>query len=124
MTEWLEYQTPTPVEVYEYWTMFFDGSLKWEGGGASIVLVSPTGEKLKYILLLHFEVSNNAAEYEAILYGLWIAISLCIKRLVIHGDSQLVIAQIMKDNDTVDPKMTAYCQEVRKLEDRIATDSS
>ena len=94
IVEWLEYQTPTPVEVYEYWTMFFDGSLKWEGGGAGIVLVSPTGEKLKYILLLHFEVSNNAAEYEAILYGLRIAISLCIKRLVIHGDSQLVVIMI------------------------------
>ena len=25
----------------------------------------------------------------------------------------------MKDNDTVDPKMTAYCQEVRKLEDKF-----
>ncbi|XP_066360888.1 uncharacterized protein [Miscanthus floridulus] len=69
IAEWMEYQTPTPVEVYEYWTMFFDGSLKREGGGAGI-------------------------------------------SLVIHGDSQLVVAQIMKDNDTVDPKMTAYCQEV------------
>ena len=67
--------------------MFFDGSLKREGGGAGIVLVSPTGEKLKYILQLHFEVSNNAAKYEAILYGLRIAISLCIQSLVIHGYS-------------------------------------
>lgn len=110
IAEWMEYQTPTPVEVYEYWTMFFDGSLKREGSGAGIILVSPTGEKLKYIPQLHFEVSNNAIEYEAILYGLRIAISLCIKRLVNHGDSQLVVAQIMKDNDTVDPKMTTYCQ--------------
>lgn len=108
----MEYQKPTPAEVYEYLTMFFDGSIKQEGGGAGIVLVLPTSEKLKYILQLHFEVSNNAAEYEAILYGLGIAIYLCIKRLVIHRDSQLVIAQILKDNDIVDSKMTAYYQEV------------
>jgi hypothetical protein len=28
MSEWRENQIPTPVDKPEYWTMYFDGSLK------------------------------------------------------------------------------------------------
>ena len=62
----------------EVWKMYFDGSLKLEGAGAGVVFTSPAGEKLKYVLLILFPVSNNAAEYEALLHGLRIAISLWI----------------------------------------------
>jgi hypothetical protein len=30
--------------------MYFDGSLKLEGVGAWVLLISPTGEQLKYVL--------------------------------------------------------------------------
>jgi hypothetical protein len=30
--------------------MYFDGSLKIEGAGAGVLLISPKGEQLKYIL--------------------------------------------------------------------------
>jgi ribonuclease HI len=36
-------------------------------------------------------VSNNAAEYEACLYGLHFATELGVKHLFIYGDSTLVI---------------------------------
>ena len=58
--------------------MYFDSSLMIEGAGAGIVLISPTGERLKYVLQIHFSASNNAAEYEALLHGLRITISLGI----------------------------------------------
>src|SRR5438105_3692515 len=80
ITEWTEVQTPAITEKLEYWTMYFDGSLMIEGAGAGIVLISPTGERLKYVLQIHFPASNNAAEYEALLHGLRIAISLGIRR--------------------------------------------
>jgi ribonuclease HI len=38
-----------------------------------------------------FEVSNNKAEYEALLYGLRLAVSLGIKLLLFYGDSLLVV---------------------------------
>ena len=53
--------------------MYFDGSLMIEGAGAGIMLIFPTGERLKYVLQIHFPASNNAAEYEALLHGLRIA---------------------------------------------------
>jgi hypothetical protein len=42
--------------------MYFDGSLKLEGAGAWVLLISPTGEQLKYILQIFWKVANNEAE--------------------------------------------------------------
>jgi hypothetical protein len=50
MAEWWENQLPTPTERLEHWVMCFDGSLKLEGAGAGVLLISPTGKQLKYVL--------------------------------------------------------------------------
>ena len=50
MAEWQENQVPTPTERPEHWVMYFDGSLKLEGAGAGVLLISPKGQQLKYIL--------------------------------------------------------------------------
>src|SRR5207237_8701907 len=63
-----------------------------------------------------FPASNNAAEYEALLYGLRITISLSIRWLVVRGDSELVVNQVQKEYSCTSTKMSAYCQEVRKQE--------
>jgi hypothetical protein len=44
--------------------MYFDDSLNLEGAGAGVLLISPTGEQLKYVLQIFWKVSNNEAEYE------------------------------------------------------------
>src|SRR5207244_3880284 len=93
-----------------------DGSLMMEGASAGMVLISPIDERLKYVLQIYFPASNNAAEYEALLHGLRIAISLGIRRLAVHGDSELVVNQVQKEYSCTSAKMSAYCQEVRKLE--------
>jgi hypothetical protein len=48
-----------------------------------------------------------------------IAIELGVRRLDARGDSQLVIDQVMKNSHCRDPKMEAYCDEVRRLEDKF-----
>jgi hypothetical protein len=50
MAEWRENQLPTPAERPEHWVTYFDGSLKLEGDGAGVLLISPMGEQLKYVL--------------------------------------------------------------------------
>jgi hypothetical protein len=79
ISECRENQMPTPVDKPEHRTMYFDGSLKLDGGGAGVLFISPKGEQLKYVLQILWEVSNNEAEYEALLHGLRLAISLGIK---------------------------------------------
>ena len=53
------------------WTLFFDGSKNIEGSGARIILISPSGDKLRYVLQLNFSsCTNNVAEYKALLHGI------------------------------------------------------
>nr|ABF98738.1 retrotransposon protein, putative, Ty3-gypsy subclass [Oryza sativa Japonica Group] len=119
LAEWTECQEDMPEEKMEYWTMHFDGSKRLTGTGAGVVLISPTGERLSYVLWINFSASHNVAEYEALLHGLRIAISLGIRRLIVRGDSQLVVNQVMKEWSCLDDNMTAYRQEVRKLENKF-----
>jgi ribonuclease HI len=99
--------------------MYSDGSLMKTGADAGLLFISPLGKHLRYVLRLHFPASNNVAEYEALVNGLRIAIELGVRRLDARGDSQLVIDQVMKNSHCRDPKMEAYCDEVRCLEDKF-----
>jgi hypothetical protein len=119
VAEWVDTQLPTAPIQPELWTMFFDRSLMKTGAGAGLLFISPLGKHLRYVLLLHFSASNNVAEYEALVNGLRIAIELGVWRLDARGDSQLVIDQVMKNSHCCDPKMEAYCDEVRRLEDKF-----
>jgi ribonuclease HI len=119
VAEWVDTQLPTALIQPELWTMFFDGSLMKTGAGAGLLFISPLGKHLRYVLRLHFLASNNVAEYEALVNGLRIAIELGVRRLDARGDSQLVIDQVMKNSHCRDPKMEAYCDEVRRLEDKF-----
>jgi ribonuclease HI len=119
VSEWTEQQVPDNPKTAEVWRMYFDGSLKLQGAGAGILFIAPGGEQLKYALQLLFPASNNAAEYEALIHGLNIAISLDIKRLMVYGDSLVVISQINKEWDCSNDSMGKYCTAVRKLEDKF-----
>jgi ribonuclease HI len=96
--------------------MYFDSALNLEGAGADVLFISPQGEQLKYVLQIHYKASNNSAEYESLIHGLRIAVSLGIKRLLAFGDSKVVIEQVNKEWDCVKDTMDAYCDEIRKLE--------
>jgi len=74
--------------------MYFDGSLKINGGSAGVLFISPKGEQLKYVFQILFKVSNNEAKYETLLHGLHLAVSLGIKRLLVYDDSLLVVQQV------------------------------
>jgi ribonuclease HI len=119
LAEWVDTQLPTAPIQPELWTIYFDGSLMKIGAGAGLLFISPLGKHVRYVLRLHFPASNNVAEYEALVNGLCIAIELGVWCLDARGDSQLVIDQVMKNSHCRDQKMEAYCDEVRRLEDKF-----
>jgi ribonuclease HI len=99
--------------------MYFNGSLKLEGAGVGVLLISLAGEQLKYALQIFWKVSNNEAEYEALLHGLRLAASLGIKRLLVYGDSAVVINQVNKSWDHNKENMDTYCLEVHKIKNKF-----
>jgi ribonuclease HI len=97
--------------------MNFDGSKRLEGAGAGVVLVSPQGDKMKYILRMTFpNASNNEAEYEALIHGMKMAKACGATRLKIFGDSHLVAQQVMNKCYTVNDNMIAYKEVYNELE--------
>ena len=72
--------------------MYFDDSKRNTGAGAGVILISPQGDKMKYVLWMNFPLpTNNEAEYEALLHGMRMAKACGATRLEIYGDSNLVV---------------------------------
>ena len=100
--------------------MYFDGAFSRQGAGARAVLISPTQDKLYYVMQLCFEhgekVPKNIAGYEGLIAGLKAAVALGVKRLIIKGDSQILVNFSNKVYERKDEHMEAYLAEVRKTD--------
>jgi ribonuclease HI len=119
LAEWTDTQSPPAQIQAELWTTYFDGSLMKTGVGIGLCFILPLEIYMRYVIRLHFAASNNVAEYEALINVLRITIELRVRHVDVRGDSQLVIDQVMKESSCHDPKMEAYCKEVRRLEDKF-----
>jgi ribonuclease HI len=130
--EWTDPFSDEPPEVEStlpgeeasgLWIMHFDGAFNLPDAGARAVLTSPSGDKIFYAVQLCFKpehkVSNNIAEYEGLLTSLRAANTLGIKRLIVKGDSQLVVNFSNKSYTPKDEHMAAYLEEHQKMEKRF-----
>ena len=52
------------------WKLYVDGAADQRGSGVGLVLVSPEKITIEKSLRLSFSVTNNEAEYEALLIGM------------------------------------------------------
>ncbi|CAL2265600.1 unnamed protein product [Prunus armeniaca] len=66
------------TDVFPAWTMFFDGSTRIDGAGASVVFISLERHVLPYSLCLSEPCPNNVAEYQALIIGLQMAVKMKI----------------------------------------------
>ena len=70
---------------------------------------------MKYGVQLKFPITNNEAEYEAILTRLRIARALGVKSVLLRSDSQLVIGQIMGEFEAKETRMQEYLKLTKEL---------
>jgi ribonuclease HI len=56
--------------------MLFNDTFALNGAGGGVVPILPKGDCLIHMIQLHFCVTNNVAEYEALVNGLHIAAEL------------------------------------------------
>ena len=82
------------MEGNKTWVVHVDGSSMLHAGGIGVVLKSAEADKLKHKVRLHYQITNNEVEYEALLKGLELAKSLGAESVFVQGDSQLVIGQV------------------------------
>jgi hypothetical protein len=72
---------------------------------------------MRYVLRMRFaNPLNNEAEYEAILHGMRMAKACGTTGVKIHGDSNLIAQQVMKECDATCANMIAYRAMYDKLE--------
>ena len=82
--------------------MHIDGSTNSKGTGVGIVLQNIHGDKIEQAIKCGFKATNNEIEYEALIAGLKLALSLGITSLIVCSDSQLVSKQVEKSYQTKD----------------------
>ena len=68
-------------------TLFFDGSSCKQGGGIGVVIISPRGTSFEFAFLAEPMITNNQAEYEAILKGLQLLHKVKVEAIEVFGDS-------------------------------------
>ncbi|XP_071712714.1 uncharacterized protein [Rutidosis leptorrhynchoides] len=83
-----------PAPPLELWELYTDGAASSEGAGAGLILTGQHQEEHTYALRFNFKVTNNEAEYEALLAGMRMARELGVKKLQAYVDSQLVANHI------------------------------
>lgn len=71
-----------PPTIEEEWYLYVDGASGRAASGAGIVLEGPNGFLLEHALVFKFKVSNNQAEYEALVAGLELAKDMAARRLI------------------------------------------
>ncbi|XP_043816664.1 uncharacterized protein LOC122724841 [Manihot esculenta] len=103
------------------WKLYVDGASGAEGSGAGIMLKGPEDFKVCYALRLEFKASNNAAEYEALINGMLVALEVGVTDLEIKSDSQLVINQVTGAYQARDPIMQNYLAKVKTLEAELTS---
>ena len=100
--------------------------LKTEGNTYATIAASPfplqgkptQAQDVAVLQILYID-SNNAVEYEALLHGLRMAVSMSIQHLEVCGDSNLAISQINGYFNDKDQKMAAYRNAILKMSARF-----
>ena len=82
-----------------------------------MVLQSPERDNLECAIRLQFSMTNNKAEYEAILAGLDLAKAVGASSVVLHSDTQVVIGHINGDYEAKGERMKKYLDLIRRWTD-------
>ena len=81
-----------------------DGSSNRRAGRAGVVIQTLKGDKIKCMIQQDFPMTNNEAEYEALVAGLDLAKAAGAENVVLHCDSQVVTGQINGDYECKNEK--------------------
>ncbi|GKB15066.1 reverse transcriptase domain-containing protein [Tanacetum coccineum] len=103
------------LKLGSIWKLYTDGASSSDSLGAVLMLISLEGREYTYALRFKFEMTNNEAEYEALLAALRIAREMEIKSLAIFTDSQLMANQIKGIFEARQLMIKQYLEKVKEV---------
>ncbi|XP_074299136.1 uncharacterized protein LOC141630170 [Silene latifolia] len=103
------------VDVLPPWQMYFDGAARQDGTGAGVVFVTPQNHLMPYAFTLTQLCTNNMAEYQALIFGLQMAIEIGVRDMDIYGDSKLVVNQVLGEYEVKKEDLIPYHQQALQL---------
>ncbi|XP_074347288.1 uncharacterized protein LOC141686131 [Apium graveolens] len=113
-------QGNAPNEVREEfshpcWVLHVHGAMNNNGAGAGIILVTPEGHHMMSAIHFKFYITNNDAEYKALINGLEIALEVGVINLIARSDSELVVNQVNGGFQARGPRTELYMRCVQRL---------
>ena len=102
------------LENSRWWRIYVDGAFNSKRAGTGVVIITPNDMVIEQSIRFNFKASNNEAENEAVLAGLYSAKTLGAENLIIHCDSLLIASQINGEYMARDKRMAAYLLKVQQ----------
>ena len=99
-----------------FWKVYVNGVANQMGSGVGLVLVSPEQITIEKSLRLGFLVTNNEAEYKAMLEGISLVHRIEGKAVKIFLDSRLIVGQVKGKLEARDERMQGYLSQVRHVQ--------
>ena len=113
------------TELEAPWELYFDGASLTKNdrdgaprqrAGVGLVFPTPQGEVMHHTFsLLKEECSNNEAKYEALIFGLLVALTMEVRTLRALRDSQLIVRQVNNIYEVRKPELVPYYNAARGL---------
>lgn len=97
------------------WNLLVEGFAGEASSGVGMVLVNPEGHKLNFTMQFGSKATDKVVEYETLLVVLWLAREMQVRRLLINGDSQLIVSQVNHNFIAWDKSMATYLKLVSDL---------
>ncbi|XP_019227392.1 PREDICTED: uncharacterized protein LOC109208705 [Nicotiana attenuata] len=97
----------------DQWILYTDSASNASGSGLGLVLEVPTGKVIRQSIRCP-DMTNNKAEYEAVITELKLELKYRARRVILRCDSQLVVNQVTgtfqsKGCKNTKPKFANYC---------------
>ncbi|KAK8954187.1 hypothetical protein KSP39_PZI001996 [Platanthera zijinensis] len=97
------------------WKVMVDGASGKHSLGVGVVLESPQGTQIEQTVVIHFSITNNKAEYEAVIAGLRLAKELGVHDVKVLTDSMVVASQINGEFEAREPTLQGYLAKVKGI---------
>ena len=99
--------------------MYVNEATNQKGPGVGLVLILPEKLVVEKLLRLGFSVTNNEAEYEALLGKMSMVQRIGEKSVTMFSDSRLVVGQVKGELEARNERIQGYLTQIKHLQKKF-----